>query len=180
MIDDTIARRYGTAFFQLCEERKISDLCLEELDRLSQLFTREAQLFKVLVHPLLPQPAKSNIWYEVSQKITLHEATRQFLQLLVAKNRLGFINKITEFFKELLAEREQIKRIEVRLGFPLAETDERKLEGRIKQALRLDKADITTVHDPELLCGLVITMGDQVIDGSLIGKIKNLSRQLSE
>ncbi len=100
-----------------------------------------------------------------------------FLNVLADNDRLSISAEIAHLFGQLRQEAE--KRLQVRVVSAVALADEQ--VERIKAALakRFDR-DITLQNDidPEVLGGAIIYAGDQVIDGSLVGRLKRLEASL--
>lgn len=101
-----------------------------------------------------------------------------FLNVLADNDRLSLSAEIARLFGVLRQDAE--KRLQVRVVSAVALADEQ--VERIKAALakRFDR-DITLQNDvdPEVLGGAIIYAGDQVIDGSLIGRLKRLEASLN-
>lgn len=101
-----------------------------------------------------------------------------FLNVLASNDRLSLSAEIARLFGLLRQEAE--KRLKVRVVSAVTLADDQ--VERIKAALakRFDR-DITLQNDvdPEVLGGAIIYAGDQVIDGSLVGRLKRLEASLN-
>jgi F-type H+-transporting ATPase subunit delta len=101
-----------------------------------------------------------------------------FIDVLGDNDRLSLLPEIARLFRELREEAE--KRLSVRVVSAIALEEDQ--SDRMKQALasRFDR-EITMVNeiDGSVLGGAVIYAGDQVIDGSLLGRLKKLQANLS-
>lgn len=101
-----------------------------------------------------------------------------YLGVLADNDRLSLCAEISRLFEALRAEAE--KRLQVRVVSAVSLEDSQ--VERIKTALarRFDR-EITLNNevDPEVLGGAIIYAGDQVIDGSLMGRLKRLEASLN-
>jgi F-type H+-transporting ATPase subunit delta len=101
-----------------------------------------------------------------------------YLAVLADNDRLSLCAEISRLFRQLRQEAE--KRLEVRVvsATPLQESQAERMRSAL--ATRFDR-DITISNevDPEVLGGAIIYAGDQVIDGSIIGRLKRLETSLS-
>ena len=101
-----------------------------------------------------------------------------YLAVLADNDRLSLCAEISRLFQQLRQEAE--KRLEVRVvsATPLQESQAERMRSAL--TTRFDR-DITISNevDPEVLGGAIIYAGDQVIDGSIIGRLKRLETSLN-
>jgi F-type H+-transporting ATPase subunit delta len=101
-----------------------------------------------------------------------------YLAVLADNDRLSLCEEISRLFRQLRQEAE--KRLEVRVvsATPLQESQAERMRSAL--ATRFDREiTISNEVDPEVLGGAIIYAGDQVIDGSIIGRLKRLETSLS-
>jgi F-type H+-transporting ATPase subunit delta len=100
-----------------------------------------------------------------------------YLKVLANNERLSLSAEISHLFQQLRQEAE--KRLQVRVVSAVALQDEQAERMKAALAKRFDR-DITLQNDidPEVLGGAIIYAGDQVIDGSLIGRLNRLQASL--
>ena len=104
---------------------------------------------------------------------------RNLLGVLNHNNRLWLVRPVAAAYRDLLDHRAGRVRVRVTSAVPL--TDEQR--GRLAETLaaRLKKTPVLSVAvDPELLGGLVVRVGDQVIDSSVRTRLETLRSQLLE
>lgn len=102
-----------------------------------------------------------------------------FLRVLLQNDRLDLLPEITVQFEVLRAEAEQ--RIKVRVASAVALDDEQQARLRDRLAKRYGReVDLENEIDPELIAGVVIHAGDQVIDGSVRGRLNRLALGIRE
>ncbi len=101
-----------------------------------------------------------------------------YLGVLAANDRLTLCNEISRLYQQLRADSEKHLKVRVVSAVSLQESQIERLKTAL--ARRFDR-DITLSNDvdPEVLGGAIIYAGDQVIDGSLIGRLNRLEVSLS-
>ena len=101
-----------------------------------------------------------------------------YLGVLADNDRLSLCDEISRLFEQLRADAE--KRLQVRVVSAVALQDSEAERMQSALAKRFDR-EITLNNeiDPEVLGGAIIYAGDQVIDGSLLGRLKRLETSLS-
>ena len=101
-----------------------------------------------------------------------------YLGVLADNDRLSLCGEISRLFQQLRAEAEKRLRVRVVSAVGLQETQIESI--RTALAKRFDR-EITLENkiDSEVLGGAIIYAGDQVIDGSLLGRLKRLETSLN-
>lgn len=100
-------------------------------------------------------------------------ALTNFLSLLAQNNRLALLPEIsTEFEEQNRAAQNEID-VVIESAFPLSPSQELLLTSRLEKRFGT-KIKATTTVRPELIGGVVIRAGDQVIDDSALGKLEKM------
>ncbi|HEV2261403.1 MAG TPA: ATP synthase F1 subunit delta [Candidatus Rubrimentiphilum sp.] len=176
MPNQTLARRYATAIFHLASEQHAQDALGRELQMLSNAISENEATREFFVSPVIEREQKERTLVatlgEKISKLALHA-----LLLLVRKRRETLLPEIVRQygFLELAA-----RGLE-----PLTVTSAKKLDAQALWALvdRLEhiygkKFEVTQRIQPDLIGGVRLLMGDRRIDGSVEGRIAELSRTL--
>ncbi len=163
MIVSQIAKRYGLAIFQLSVEKSFLDELLSFLKESEKLFIQEevVELFK---NPLIPFSSKKAAVDELVKGE--REEIKNFMELLLRKNRILLLPEIARFVEELELEQEKKVSVEV---VSAAALSEEKLKEIADSVSRLAEGSVilSTKVDPELIGGVIVKYRDVVIDGSL-------------
>jgi F-type H+-transporting ATPase subunit delta len=101
-----------------------------------------------------------------------------FLQVLINFGRLGLLPEIAAQFEHYRREAEARIRVEVSSAMPMSDEEVAGLSKRL-QARFGREVDLDIEVDASLIGGAVIRAGDQVIDGSVRGRLEQLGRSLS-
>jgi F-type H+-transporting ATPase subunit delta len=102
---------------------------------------------------------------------------RNFVRVLIANGRLALLPEIYAQFAALKNEREGVLEAEIRSAFPL---DNAQVNGLVADISRRFKRRVQprVTLDRELIGGVRITVGDEVIDGSVRGKLDGMAAAL--
>jgi F-type H+-transporting ATPase subunit delta len=172
----TLARPYAKAAFQLAKEQDALSRWDGLLGLAGQIVGSEP-MENLLGNPLVEKAKVVGIVTGA-----LGEAADQrfadFIAVLGLNKRLSLLPAISELFRELREEAEQRLSVRVVSAIPL-ELDQRE---RLQRALasRFERdIEMESVVDGSVLGGAVIYAGDQVIDGSLRGRLNKLQTSLS-
>ena len=108
----------------------------------------------------------------------LSAAGRNFVQALIAAERLELAPEIAQLFERQRAQAEGQVKVEVRSAFPLSAVERARIDAAMHARLGQD-CQIEAAVDAALIGGAVIKIGDAVIDLSLRGRLTALTQQLS-
>ena len=172
----TLARPYAKAAFELARDEQALARWDEMLKLASEMATEDSMA------TLLESPHISN---EEVVKIIMDTAGeafdgrfRDFLSVLGSNGRLPLLAQVSRLFCQFREEAEQRMSVKVVSAVPLDEDQ----AGRLKDALsrRMDcEIELENEIDKDVIGGAVVYAGDQVIDGSLRGKLERLSASLA-
>jgi F-type H+-transporting ATPase subunit delta len=169
------AIRYAEAVFQVAREEQGFDRWLRELGELEQLLT-DRQAAQVLVNPAIPQDRQMRIL--AAALPDLSQPIRRFLDLLVRRGQLHLVPRIAETLRELVDVERGLERVKVTTAVPLDPSERDLLAARL--AARSGKrVQLEESVDPGLIGGVVAQVGDEIIDGSVRGRLERLRRALA-
>jgi F-type H+-transporting ATPase subunit delta len=148
----------------------------DELFRFGRLIEREPRLALALSDPTLPADRKASVLERLladrSSSITL-----QLVQRVVAHPRGASVSRALERLAELASERRSRYIAVVTSAVPLNEDQSERLRSALSTAFGRDM-DLQVDVDPALLGGLVVRVGDELVDGSVVRRLSDLRRRL--
>ena len=178
MIERTLVRIYGEALYQIAEERGVVDEVYGELRDLEDLYRGSKELSTFLNSPKVDRGEKKDLVRKVLGP-QFSDLTRQFLELLVDKNREVLIPYLAGEFKEILDDLHNRIDVDVTSAVPLPEDLQDRLKGTLSRLL--DKEVLLHPKiDPGILGGIVVRVEDKIIDGSVKGRLEDLRKKLLE
>lgn len=173
---EEIARVYADALFEVAKEDGSLDEVREQLGEFADALDRSRDLQVFLFSPYFSSTEKRD--GIASVVAGANEALRNFLELLAEKHRMPAIFRIRRQFDELWAE--ERKRLEVRLtsAVELDEKVVRSLGEQIEEQTGR-RVDLTSEVDDEIIGGLVLRVGNMVLDASLRAKLERLRKEVA-
>lgn len=177
MRENIVAQRYAEALFSLgAREGKQAEHgeCLEELAR---LLAAEPKLGQVLKSPLVSAEEKKAVLGQILAKLDSDATMRNFCFLLADKNRLAELAAIAGCYRALLDNAMGILRGSVITAIRLDEKRQQDVRRKLKDKVGKDM-EVTFHIDPEILGGLVLRVGDKVVDASLRAQLGILRETL--
>lgn len=169
-----ISGRYGLALFELATESKSLKDVEADLVALSGMLAESEDLQNLVTSPVFGSDEQLAGISAVAKAAKLSDLTAKFLGVLANNRRLPELTSVIRAFEALLAnERGEVK-AEVASAKALTKTQVTALEKNLKAALGRDVALEASV-DADLLGGLKVKVGSQMIDSSLKTKLDNLA-----
>ena len=164
--------------FELSLEEKKVDALFEEAKVFLEVIRKDDELLKFMKHPKIVKEEKMKTGKEIFDKNFSGEFAG-FLMILVQKDRFGEVEKILEYFIGRIKEYKKIGVAYVSTAAPLSESQKEKVEKRLLETTAYETFEMNYAVDEALLGGMVIRVGDRVVDTSIQNKLRDLSKQLS-
>lgn len=172
--DRALSRRYAAALYLSAAEGDGQDRVRSEL---SDAYKSLSEQMHILKNPTIaPKDLKALI---AKSAPDLSPKTRHFLELLIDKKRINLLPSIVGDLIRICDEKAGRVRAQLRSAAELSGPELDSLVQRLKEFSGKDVVAETKV-DPEVLGGVVVRMGDLVLDGSIQGKLRGLAAQLLE
>jgi F-type H+-transporting ATPase subunit delta len=169
------ATRYAQAVFSLGKERGTLDVWQSDLTDLATL-TGDSRISSYLSNPSITADTKLAT-LEASLPSTVQPELRNLAKLLVVRNRTDLIPQIREIFEDQVRTERGITVAQVTTSEPLT-ADEEALVREKLAAMTGNTIEITSTVDPDIIGGIVVRIGDQVIDGSVRNKLERMRTRL--
>lgn len=170
------ARRYAEAAFQIAERDDAVDPWLADLDAAAKdLAQGDAASF--LANPAVAVSARS----EVARRILGERVSPKALnlvQLLIRRGRIDMLPAVAREYRRLYDRREGIAEATVTSAIALEENEVKVIDARLAELVS-GRVEITRQVDPSILGGVVVRIGDRLIDGSVRGRLERLRNRLA-
>ncbi len=172
----TLARPYAKAAFELAQSG--SDLAgWDSMLTLAGTIASEESVAGLLESPHVGATRVVKLLADIGGE-HFNEKFRDFISVLGANGRLPLLPEITVLYRRLRQKAENRLYVRVVSAVPLEDDQSSRL--RVALAKRFEsEIDLESEIDPGVLGGAVIYAGDQVIDGSLLGRLRRLEQNLS-
>jgi len=172
-----ISKTYGDALFELAvEENKVDDL-LDEIGQLQKILKENGDFGRLMTHPKINKDEKIQVVTDVF-KGRISDELLGFLTIIISKDRYQEIDGIMEYFQTEVKKYKGIGVATVTTAVPLREEQCRKVERRLLDTTGYKSMEIHYEQDAALIGGMVIRIGDRVVDSSISTKLNELQKDL--
>ncbi len=168
-------RRYAQAVFEMADQQGTLDRWERDLAALAGAFDDPA-VAAYFDSPQVPTAQKQ----ETANQLMGADAqplARNLIGLLLERGRLGLFPKLYLDFHDRMLERQGIAVGEVTTAVPLSPEEMALVRRRLGVVVGKD-IEIRAHVDPAIIGGIVARVGDQLIDGSVIGQLRKLRERL--
>lgn len=148
----------------------------DELFRFGRLIDRESRLALALSDPALPNDRKASLLERLLDGKASSTTTR-LVERVVLHPRGHSIPRALERLAELASERRSRYIAVVTSAVPLEGDQAERLRSALSSAFGRDM-DLQVDVDPKLMGGLVVRVGDELVDGSVVRRLSDLRRRL--
>lgn len=170
----TIARPYAEAAFKLAAETASLTEWSDALARLTMVMKAEAAK-DLLDNPNIDHARAAAIVSEAAGQLDPQQ--RNFVKVLAENRRLAFLPDISALFEESRNRHDDVLEARIDSAFPLTDNQVKEIVSILKS--RYGKGIKASTHvNPELIGGVSIQIGDEVIDASVRGKLATLTTTL--
>ncbi len=178
MKDTTVAARYARALFIVTEKRKETTRALEDLKGAWEVLRPGTRAGTMLATPQVRMTDKRAALRTTFENRVLR-IVAVFIDLLLRKRRLGELETIVHEFEALVERMQGIQRAHAVSAVPLAAGERDRLHGELERTTG-KKIKMTTEVDGELIGGVLVRIGDRVIDRSVRTLLEKIEQQLLE
>jgi F-type H+-transporting ATPase subunit delta len=173
---EEIARVYADALFEAAQDKDGLDDVHEQLGQFAEALNESHDMRVFFFSPYFSSAEKRDGIREAVSDA--NPELLNFLELLAEKHRMPAIFRIRDRFDELWAQAK--KRLEVTLTSAV-ELDRGVVDdvGKAVERQTDRTIDLDTQVDPEILGGLVLRVGNMVLDASLRSKLERLRKEVA-
>ena len=176
-IQASLAGRYASALFGLARDERQIDAVGHSLDLLSQALVDSRDFSELVSSPLIDREEAGKAFAAVAGQLALDPITTNFLGVLAKNGRKNQLQPVVRAFRRLAAEHRGETTAEVVTAHPLKDDQLAALKQQLRARAGRDVA-VETRIDPEILGGIVIKMGSQMIDASIRTKLNRLAEAM--
>ena len=176
MISRAIVRRYAAALLDAAWATKSVELVESDLGLVGYVLEANPELKDALLHPLLPASRKHDIVSEIFRG-KIGDLTFSYLNLLIDKRREEAILGTEEEFVLLANERRGLLEARALSAVQLTADEIAALKSRLDK-LTGKNVRVTDEVDPSLIGGVLVRIGDRVLDGTVKGHLEALREEL--
>ncbi len=172
---EEIAVVYARSLFEAAEDADKLDVVREQLGEFADALDGDRQLQVFFFSPYFSTEEKKdglNRAVDGAEPIFLN-----FLELLVEKHRMPAVFRIRRGYDRLWEERNRLLPVEVTSAVALDEQTVRGIGDRIAEQTGR-RVELSSTVEPDILGGIVVRVGNQVLDASIRNRLDSLRRQV--
>lgn len=174
-------RRYALALYEACIEAENVELVLQQLKEIVNEMDSNKDFLKVIKNPQISKMNKKRIFRELFETSIEHELMN-FLLLTIDKERILYLKEKYEQFRQIYLAANNIITAEVKSAIPLSNIERENLKIILEK--KYNKiVMIKQKIDESLIGGVIIRIGDEIIDGSIKNKldeIRDISNEVKD
>lgn len=171
-----IGNRYASALIESGIDLNMVGQFKEELEYIESIFQNEDKAFQLFVHPRITKDEKKEF---ISSAFTkqISKEMNNFLYILIDKKRERNFFEIVEEYEKMYNEHENIVKVTAITSTKMDENALQKLKGTLETKLN-KKVEISNKIDNSILGGVLLKVGDKIIDGTIIGQLETMGKAI--
>jgi F-type H+-transporting ATPase subunit delta len=173
-----VSQPYAQALLSIAQSQNLTEEVGGDARTFLSLLTGSQELTSFLSNPFVKPENKKNVLKQLlGEGVNL--CLRNFLLLLVDRRRIAFLEPILQQYLVLLRQLNQTVLAEITSAVPLTQTQQQAITEKVITLTKARQVELATKIDSDLIGGVIIKVGSQVIDASLRGQLRRLSLRLS-
>jgi F-type H+-transporting ATPase subunit delta len=169
---------YAQALFSVAQSNNLIDRFSEDVNGLLSGLEDSPELREFLSNPIIKADAKKSVLGQILGD-QVHPLMRNFLMLLIDRRRSQFVEGILKQFQELVRKLNQTVLAEVVSATELNDDQKQAIRDKVISITGARQVELATRIDSDLIGGVIIRVGSQVIDASLRGQLRRISLRLT-
>ncbi|MCL1886789.1 MAG: F0F1 ATP synthase subunit delta [Betaproteobacteria bacterium] len=170
----TIARPYAEALFRVAKNEDITQWA-SLVSKLAVIGAND-DIRELAINPKLEKNQIVDVLLSLANT-TENAELRNFIEILVENDRVSLLPEIGVQFHELKNANEGTADAEIASAFPLSDAQLQELLKTLEKRF-MRKLNVTITEDKSLIGGVVVTIGDEVLDLSVRAKLQKMQETL--
>ena len=173
---EEIASVYARSLFEVAQEQDKLDKVRDQLGEFADAMNESRELQVLLFWPYFSTKEKSE---GLSKAVSgADETIVNFLELLIEKHRMPAIFRIRAEFDRLWEEENKLLPVQVTSAVELPKDTVKQIGDRIAEQTDR-KVDLSSIVDPDILGGIIVRVGNSVLDASIRNRLENFRKQVA-
>jgi F-type H+-transporting ATPase subunit delta len=173
---EELAEVYARSLFEVAEEEDKLDVVREQLGEVADAVSENRDLQVFFFSPYFASDEKVKGLQRMLEDAD--PTLENFLALLVEKHRMPVLFRIRQRYESLWQEANKVLPVQITSAIELDDEAVRHVGDRIGERTGR-KVELTSSVDPGILGGLILRVGDNVLDASIRNRLENLRRQVA-
>ncbi len=174
---EEIARVYAKSLFEVAKEKGILDDVREQLGQFSDALSGNPELSTFFFSPYFSTPEKKD---GLHKAVTDADPTvLNVLELLLENHRMPAIHRLRKEFDRLWDDENKLLPVDITSAVALDEDVVKRLGDQIGEQTGR-RVQLTAHVDPDVLGGIVLRVGNQILDASIRNRLDQLRRSVAK
>ena len=168
-----IEKRYAEAMIKISKEQKSIDETQAELEQVAQIIDSNIELKKFINNPSMNSSDKKAVVEKIFNN-QLERHTISFVKLLIDKSRIKRLNGIVKEYAELADAIRSCVNVEVTTAVDIDKEQLSRIGQKYKEQYKGKEVKVKHIIDPSIIGGVIVKIGDEMVDGSIKGKLDGM------
>ena len=174
-----VSKVYGDALFSAAREAGRMDEMFEEVQELQKIMKENEELQKMMDNPKVMREDKESV-IETVFRGRISDEIVELMKLMIAKGRYSKMNSVFDYFVGQVKEEKKIGIAHVSTAIELTDVQKGQIVKRLLETTGYKSFEMDYTVDTSLIGGMVIRIGDRVVDTSIRTKLYELSKSLKK
>ena len=173
---EEIASVYARSLFEVAQEQEKLDKVRDEIGEFADAMNESRELQVFLFSPYFSTKEKTE---GLDKAVSgADETVVNFLKLLIENHRMPVIFRVRRGFDELWEEENKLLPVQVTSAIELDKNTVKQIGDKIAEQTGR-KVDLSAKVEPDILGGIVVRVGNSVLDASIRNRLENLRKQVA-
>ena len=177
-VSQAVVAPYAEALMSLAQEQNNLDAIASDVRLIGNTLADSVELTQLFASPLVGENVKKGVIEGVFGS-QVNAISKSFLLLLVDRKRIAFLAEIVKQFQTLLRVIDQVALAEVTSALKLSRAQEDTICDRVKAMTKAKSVELAVTINPDLIGGVIIKVGSQIVDASIRGQLRRLKSSLT-
>lgn len=169
---------YAEALLSLAKQSNLVDDFSRDATAIRGIWQSSVDLQSCLEDPTLVADQKRPVVQQVLG-VGINPLMLNFLNLLLDRNRIGYLDGILNRFQALVRQQRSIALAEVTTAVPLNDSQTATIVEKVKAMTGAQSVELDVHVDPEIIGGVIVQAGSEVFDASIRSQLKRIGIALS-
>ena len=167
---------YAKSLYSLGAEERISDVLLEEMEAVRDIFRNEPDFLRLLALPSLSKEERTGM-LDNCLRGKVHSYLLNFLKILTERGLIGQFPQCCDAYREIYNEDNGILTANVVSAVELTKMQKAALKEKLDKRTG-NNVQLCCMVDPDCIGGIRVDYLDRRIDGTVSGRLASMAKQL--
>ena len=173
---EEIAQVWARALFEVAKDHEVLDEVHEQLGEVAKALHEKRDLAVFFFSPYFSTDEKKDALHKAIEDA--QPELMNFLEALIERHRMPVIFRIAQRFAELWDEERQLLPVQVTSAVELDKSTVKEIGERIGEQTGRT-VELSSTVDPDILGGIVLRVGNFILDASITGRLEQLRKQVA-